>query len=191
MTRYRWFILALIFLVTTNNYLDRTVFSVLIPIIRDDLHISTEQYGYISGAFQMAYGIGFLVAGGLIDRFGTRIGYSFSILWWSVAACLHALSRSALQLGMWRGLLGIRRGGELPVGDQGGSRVVPEEGPCLCHGHLQRGHQRGRHGRPAAFRMDGDALRMAGLLPDHRLHGVRPRRDLGGACTVCQRSTGR
>ena len=47
MTRYRWFILTLLFLVTTNNYLDRIVFSVLIPIIRDDLHISTEHYGYI------------------------------------------------------------------------------------------------------------------------------------------------
>jgi sugar phosphate permease len=60
MTRHRWFILTLLFLVTTNNYLDRIVFSVLIPVIRDDLHISTTHYGYINAAFQMAYTIGFL-----------------------------------------------------------------------------------------------------------------------------------
>src|SRR5258708_34149978 len=85
---YRWYILALIFFATTINYLDRIVFSFLIPIIRDDLHLSTEQYGYINGAFQIAYTVGFIIMGSFVDRFGTRIGYSASIAWWSVAAAL-------------------------------------------------------------------------------------------------------
>src|SRR5512140_2101064 len=114
MTRHRWFILALLFLVTTNNYLDRIVFSVLIPVIRDDLHISTAHYGYLNAAFQMAYTMGFLFVGKFVDRFGTRIGYTVSIVWWSIAACLHALSRSALQLGMWRGFLGFGEAGNFP-----------------------------------------------------------------------------
>ncbi len=115
MTRYRWLILTLLFLVTTNNYLDRIVFSVLIPVIREDLHISTEQYGYLNAAFQMAYTIGFLFVGKFVDRFGTRIGYTVSIVWWSIAACLHALSRSALQPGLLARRAGIRRIGQLPV----------------------------------------------------------------------------
>jgi len=139
MTRYRWFILALIFLVTTNNYLDRTVFSVLIPIIRDDLHIPTQQYGYIAGAFQMAYGIGFLVAGGLIDRFGTRIGYTVSILWWSVAACLHALSRSAFQLGMWRGLLGFGEAGNFPSAIKAVAEWFPKKDRAFATGIFNAG----------------------------------------------------
>jgi ACS family hexuronate transporter-like MFS transporter len=139
MTRYRWFILTLIFLVTTNNYLDRTVFSVLIPIIRDDLHIKTEQYGYIAGAFQMAYGIGFLVAGGLIDRFGSRIGYAFSILWWSVAACLHALSRSAFQLGMWRGLLGFGEAGNFPSALKAVAEWFPKKDRAFATGIFNAG----------------------------------------------------
>jgi MFS transporter, ACS family, hexuronate transporter len=139
MTRYRWFILTLIFLVTTNNYLDRTVFSVLIPIIRDDLHISTQQYGYIAGAFMMAYGIGFLVAGGLVDRFGTRIGYSVSILWWSVAACLHALSRTALQLGMWRGLLGFGEAGNFPSALKAVAEWFPKKDRSFATGIFNAG----------------------------------------------------
>jgi MFS transporter, ACS family, hexuronate transporter len=139
MTRYRWFILTLIFLVTTNNYLDRTVFSVLSKVIMDDLHISIQQYGNISGAFQMAYGIGFLVAGGLIDRFGTRIGYSFSILWWSVAACLHALSRSVLQLGMWRGLLGFGEAGNFPSAIKAVAEWFPKKDRAFATGIFNAG----------------------------------------------------
>jgi MFS transporter, ACS family, hexuronate transporter len=139
MTRYRWFILALVFLVTTNNYLDRTVFSVLIPIIRDDLHIPTRQYGYIAGIFQLAYAVGFLVAGGLIDRFGTRIGYAVSILWWSVAACLHALSRSALQLGMWRGLLGFGEAGNFPSALKAVAEWFPKKDRSFATGIFNAG----------------------------------------------------
>ena len=76
MTRTRWWILTLLFCITTINYLDRIVLSVLIPVIREDLHITTEQYGYVTGAFQLAYTLGFLFMGRLIDRYGTRFGYA-------------------------------------------------------------------------------------------------------------------
>jgi len=115
MTRHRWFILALVFLINTNNYLDRIVFSVLIPVIRNDLHISTAQYGNVMAVFQLLYTAGFLFMGNLIDRWGTRIGYSVSIVAWSVAAAMHAAARSALSLGFWRGLLGLGESGNFPA----------------------------------------------------------------------------
>ena len=139
MTRYRWFILSLVFFVTTNNYLDRTVFSVLIPIIRDDLHISTQQYGYITGTFQFAYAVGFLVVGGLIDRFGTRIGYAASIVWWSVAACLHSVSRSGLQLGVWRGLLGFGESGNFPSAIKAVAEWFPKKDRAFATGIFNAG----------------------------------------------------
>src|SRR4051812_22729560 len=89
---YRWTILALLFFATTINYLDRIVLAVMLPVIRGELHLTDQDYGNITGAFQIAYTAGFLMAGKFIDRFGTRIGYSASILWWSVAAGLHALA---------------------------------------------------------------------------------------------------
>jgi ACS family hexuronate transporter-like MFS transporter len=139
MTRYRWLILTLLFLVTTNNYLDRIVFSVLIPIIRDDLHISDEYYGHINAVFQIGYTIGFLFMGKLVDRWGTRIGYSVSIIAWSVAATLHATSRSALQLGVWRTLLGLGESGNFPGAIKGVAEWFPKKDRALATGIFNAG----------------------------------------------------
>ncbi|HPT26480.1 MAG TPA: MFS transporter, partial [Bryobacteraceae bacterium] len=105
-TRTRWIILAILFLITTNNYLDRIILGILSPVILDDLGMSKMEYGYINSAFQFTYACGFLVMGKVIDRVGTRKGYSIAIFLWSLAAGLHALSRSAVSLGFWRGMLG-------------------------------------------------------------------------------------
>ena len=139
MTRYRWLILTLLFLVTTNNYLDRIVFSVLIPIIRDDLHISTEYYGYINAVFQAAYTVGFLFMGKFVDRWGTRIGYSVSIFAWSVAAVLHSTARSAMQLGLWRGLLGISESGNFPAAIKAVAEWFPRKDRALATGIFNAG----------------------------------------------------
>ncbi len=139
MTRYRWLILTLLFLVTTNNYLDRIVFSVLIPVIRDDLHISTEYYGYINAAFQAAYTLGFLFMGKLVDRWGTRIGYSVSIIAWSVAAALHSTARSAVQLGLWRGLLGLGESGNFPAAIKAVAEWFPRKDRALATGIFNAG----------------------------------------------------
>src|SRR3989442_8495324 len=88
-TTYRGVVLALLFLAPTMNYLDRIVLAVMLPVIRGEMHLTDQDYGNITGAFQIAYTLGFLVAGKFIDRFGTRLGYSAAILWWSAAAALH------------------------------------------------------------------------------------------------------
>jgi ACS family hexuronate transporter-like MFS transporter len=139
MTRYRWFILSLLFLVTTNNYLDRIVFSVLIPVIRDDLHISTQQYSYITASFQFAYTVGFLFMGKLIDRFGTRIGYAVSVAWWSAAACMHALARTALQMGFWRGMLGLAEAGNFPSAIKAVAEWFPKKDRAFATGIFNAG----------------------------------------------------
>ena len=139
LTPYRWWILALVFAATTVNYLDRIVFSVLIPVIRQEMHISNQAYGYITGAFNIAYTAGFLLAGKLVDRFGTRLGYAVSIVLWSVAAALHAVARSALDLGFWRAMLGFSESGNFPSAIKAVTEWFPKKDRALATGIFNSG----------------------------------------------------
>lgn len=114
-TRVRWWILSLLFFATTINYLDRIAFGVLIPEIRKDMVIDDPTYGRLTLAFEMTYMIGFLIMGKFIQRFGSRVGYAVAALWWSVAALLHGLAKTPVELGFWRGMLGLGEAGNFPA----------------------------------------------------------------------------
>jgi MFS transporter, ACS family, hexuronate transporter len=97
--RYRWRILALLFLATTINYMDRSILGVLAPTLQYKVfHWSDRDYAAINIAFKSAYAIGLVSMGALIDRIGTRAGYTLSIAVWSVFGMLHALVRPAFSL---------------------------------------------------------------------------------------------
>ncbi len=151
MTRTRWWILTLLFFITTINYLDRIVLSVLIPVIRKDLHITTEQYGYVTGAFQLAYTIGFLFMGRLIDRYGTRLGYGVAIAFWSAAAMLHALVRTTVSLGFWRAMLGLGESGNFPAAIKAVTEWFPKKDRALAIGLLNAGTNVASMVGPALF----------------------------------------
>ncbi len=89
-SRYRWFILALVFFATTINYIDRQILSLLKPMLDVSIGWTNTQYGWVNSAFQGAYAIGLLWFGGFVDRCGVKRGYQISIIGWSVAAILHA-----------------------------------------------------------------------------------------------------
>lgn len=108
---YRWVICALIFFATTINYIDRQVLGILAPDLQRIIGWNEKEYGFIVTSFQAAYAASLLLTGWLIDRIGTRAGYSLSIIFWSIAAMGHALARSTLGFGLWRGLLGFGEGG--------------------------------------------------------------------------------
>src|SRR5213080_3658570 len=76
---YRWVICALLFFATTINYIDRQVLGILATdeTFKQTIGWSEAQYGYVNTAFQAAYALGLLVVGNLMDRFGTRKGFSF------------------------------------------------------------------------------------------------------------------
>ncbi len=138
-TRTRWIILAILFLITTNNYLDRIILGILSPVILDDLGLSKMEYGYINSVFQFTYAIGFLVMGKVIDRSGTRIGYSISIFLWSLAAGLHALSRSAVSLSFWRGMLGLGESGNFPAAIKAVTEWFPKKDRAFATGIFNAG----------------------------------------------------
>jgi MFS transporter, ACS family, aldohexuronate transporter len=86
----RWVICGLLFLAATINYVDRQVIGLLKPTLTAEFGWSELDYGDIVFSFQLAYAIGFLIAGRLMDRLGTRVGFTIAIVLWSLAAIGHA-----------------------------------------------------------------------------------------------------
>ncbi|TDQ11605.1 MFS transporter [Pedobacter metabolipauper] len=91
-TNYRWTICALLFFATTVNYLDRQVLSLLKPRLEDIFGWSNSDYANIASVFQLTYAISMLFAGRVIDKLGTKKGYAWAIIIWSVGAIVHALA---------------------------------------------------------------------------------------------------
>jgi MFS transporter, ACS family, hexuronate transporter len=114
-TRMRWFLLGLLVFATTINYLDRAILGVILPEIRERFHFGLEAYGNIQMMFQIAYGIGSLIAGKLLDRYGTRIGYGVAVTLWSAAAVANALAASTFQFGLYRFALGWGEAANFPA----------------------------------------------------------------------------
>lgn len=92
--RYRWTICALLFFATTVNYLDRQVLSLLQPYLSDPqkFNWTNTDYANITAVFQFVYAFSMLFAGRIIDKIGTKKGYAFAIIIWSLAAIVHAFA---------------------------------------------------------------------------------------------------
>src|SRR5512133_3657187 len=114
MGNYRYRILALVFMATTINYFDRSIVGVMAPTLQKLFDWTNKDYAAIMVSFKIAYGIGLLFMGGIIDRFGTRLGYTISIVIWSISGMLHAAVRPAFSL---IGFIAARFG--LGIGESG------------------------------------------------------------------------
>lgn len=112
----RWWIVGLICLGTIANYLARNSLGVLAPELKGELNMSTQQYSYVVGAFQLAYTVMQPIAGAIVDRFGLRAGFALFGLAWSAANMLHALAAGWLALAFFRGLLGLFEAAAVPSG---------------------------------------------------------------------------
>jgi MFS transporter, ACS family, hexuronate transporter len=135
----RWRMIALAFLATVINYLDRQTLSVAAPMLREQFHMSNEVYSRIVTAFLFAYTIMNGGSGPLIDRLGTRLGYGLCVLWWSAAAALHALARGPLSLGAFRFLLGIGEAGNWPAAIKVVAEWFPGQERALACGVFNSG----------------------------------------------------
>ena len=137
--KYRWTVCALIFFATTINYLDRQVIGILKPLLESDLSIGEAEYGYIVTCFQLAYAFGMVIAGRLIDKFGTKIGYGISVILWSIAAMGHALAKGGLGFGFWRALLGVSESGNFPAAIKTVAEWFPKRERALATGIFNSG----------------------------------------------------
>jgi len=106
--KYRWTICGLLFFATTINYLDRQVLSLLKPSLEEEFGWTNTQYANIAAAFQFTYAIALLFAGRFIDKLGTKKGYVWAIILWSLGAMVHAFSvpigEGLLQVLGWTGI---------------------------------------------------------------------------------------
>ncbi len=122
----RWWMIGLIFLATVINYIDRQTVSVLKKSITDDLGLSNPDYAAVQNAFLIAYAISQMLSGRLYDAVGTRIGFTISIVVWSIAAAAHAAASSAMSFGFWRFVLGFGEAGNWP----GAAKAIAEWFPA-------------------------------------------------------------
>src|SRR5688500_18981193 len=114
---YRWRICALLFFATTINYIDRQVLCLVMidEGFRNDIRLSKEELGYIDSAFKAAYAIGYLLVGTFIDKVGTRKGFMYALIFWSLAAMAHAFARTPIGFAMARFALGFGEAGNFPA----------------------------------------------------------------------------
>lgn len=111
---YRWTICALLFFATTINYIDRQVLGLLAPSLQKEIGWTEVQYGNIVSWFTLAYAIGFLGVGRMMDRIGVRLGFSAAIITWSLAAMSTALANTVNGFSAARFALGLGESGNFP-----------------------------------------------------------------------------
>jgi MFS transporter, ACS family, hexuronate transporter len=138
-SKIRWSIVALLFFATTINYIDRQVIGLLKPYIQKDLNWSEADYGYIVTAFQISYAIGLLISGRLLDKFGTRLGYTFAIIVWSLGAVIHAAVRSVTGFGVARSVLGLGEAANFPAAVKTVAEWFPKKDRALATGIFNSG----------------------------------------------------
>src|SRR5271165_5008784 len=97
--KVRWTICAMLFIATSINYMDRQVIAILKPTLQHSIGMTEVGYGYVVGAFTLAYALGLLAAGHFVDRVGSRIVYIVIMALWSFSAMGHALANTVLEFG--------------------------------------------------------------------------------------------
>jgi ACS family hexuronate transporter-like MFS transporter len=143
--RHRWTICALVFAATTINYLDRNVLGLLKKTLSEDGVFGLEKadqelnYSTVVICFQIAYALGMLLAGRIIDKVGTKKGYAYSLIGWSVAAIGHAFGHHTWSFGMWRAALGVTEAGNFPAANKAIAEWFPKKERALATGLYNSG----------------------------------------------------
>lgn len=136
---YRWFVAFLLFAATTINYIDRQIFGLLKPELEKIFQWTETDYSRIVMAFTASYALGLLFYGRIIDKIGTKLGYTISVTVWSIAAMLHAFAKSTFGFGAARALLGLGESGNYPGGVKTAAEWFPKKEQALAIGILDSG----------------------------------------------------
>jgi len=136
---FRWTICGLVFFATTVNYLDRQVIALLKNDLTAEFTWTDGDYANIEIAFKLAYAIGMLGAGRLIDKLGSKIGYFVATTAWSIAAIAHAAVTSTLGFIVVRGALGVTESGNFPAAIKSTAEWFPKKERALATGIFNSG----------------------------------------------------
>lgn len=141
--KYRWTICSLIFFATTINYLDRAVISLVKPYLAKAFEWNAVQeaanYANIEIAFKVAYSLGMLFVGRVIDKLGTKIGYALATGLWSVAAVCHAFATGTGGFSLARIFLGVTEAGNFPAAIKATAEWFPKKERAFATGIFNSG----------------------------------------------------
>lgn len=135
----RWWIIALIFIATVINYIDRTAFALLWPEMGKDLGMDNSDYAIMLNVFMATYAAGKFLSGKLYDKIGTRLGFTVSIIVWSLASAFHAFARGIITLSIFRGLLGLGEAGNWPGAVKSNGEWFPVKQRAIAQGIFNSG----------------------------------------------------
>jgi MFS transporter, ACS family, hexuronate transporter len=116
--RYRWTIVGLLFAATVINYIDRQMIGLLKPTLMADPTLGMDEiaYGNVVVWFTIAYAVGYLGFGKIVDLIGARLGYAAAVVIWTIAHVAHGGAYTVSQFAMARFGLGIGESGNFPAG---------------------------------------------------------------------------
>jgi ACS family hexuronate transporter-like MFS transporter len=137
--RYRWTVCALLFAATTINYIDRQVIGLLKGTLTGEFGWSNTTFGTINGIFQFFYAFGLLAFGRLVDKVGSKVGYTISITLWSIFAMAHSLARNTVGFVIARSGLGIGEAGNFPSAIKAVAEWFPKKERALATGIFNSG----------------------------------------------------
>jgi MFS transporter, ACS family, hexuronate transporter len=140
----------LLFFAATVNYMDRQVIALLKPTLQIQFGWTEVGYSNIVLAFQFAYGAGLLFIGKLIDKMGTRKGFSLAVFVWSAAAMAHAAAGSVVQFAVARFSLGLGEAGSFPASVKAVAEWFPKRERALTTGLFNSGSNIGALVTPIA-----------------------------------------
>jgi ACS family hexuronate transporter-like MFS transporter len=135
----RWTICALVFFATTINYLDRAVISLLKSTLTKEMHWDDADYANVEIAFKISYAIGLMLAGRVIDKIGTKRGYSWATGLWSLAAIVHAFAKNVFGFAAARAALGVTEAGNFPAAIKTTAEWFPKKERALATGLFNSG----------------------------------------------------
>jgi MFS transporter, ACS family, hexuronate transporter len=137
--RFRWVICVLLFCGTTLNYVDRQVIGLLKPVLEQQFNWTESDYANIVFCFQLAYAIGLLLVGGVLDRIGVRLGFSLAAILWSIAAVTHGFMRTVTGFCAARFGLGLAESANFPASIKAVSEWFPKKERALATGLFNSG----------------------------------------------------
>ena len=138
-TNYRWAICALLFFATTINYVDRQIIGILKPLLQTEFGWNEIDYSNIVFAFQVAYALGLISIGAIIDKLGTRLAFALAVVVWSLAAIGHAFARSVFGFSVARFVLGFGEAANFPASIKTVAEWFPKKERALATGIFNSG----------------------------------------------------
>ena len=135
----RWIVVALLFAATAINYIDRQMIGVLKPTLMAEFKWTDGDYSTIIVWFQLAYAIGYLSFGRIVDAFGARLGYLAAIVVWTVSHMAHGFATGVASFAAARFGLGLGESGNFPAGIRAVTDWFPQRERAFAIGLFNAG----------------------------------------------------